>query len=449
MKVFVLSILISVFIGASVSAQKKISNIDGFWTGKIERNGKIWRVDLNIKKQNETYKAFVDFIDIDGYGREFSVKKTGDIFRLERPQPSGVPLVFEGNIDGDNFKGNWSGLSQTATFSLTRSKKKPENFPEREVSFKNGDVTLSGTLITPKKRGKFAAVVITHGSFPNERNSYKSWALHFVRRGIAALIYDKRGSGKSDGETRSASMENLADDAIAGVSILKTFSEIDAKKIGVIGHSQGGWIAPLAATGSKDVAFVIASAASGVSPDKQSIFHRANVMREMGFSEPEVKIAAELRTKLYASGKLLLEGKPNAKEERKKISNELAKYAKEPWFERGAELPPNLDGDDPSRGALELLFFEPEPIWEKVKVPALIIWGDKDTIVPVGESKTIIENAVKKSGNKNVEIKIFSNVNHGVVVVPPPNSEWDFPRIELNYYKTMVEWLNAKFNNQQ
>lgn len=448
MKVFVLLILIFIFVGSSVFAQKKITNVDGFWTGKIDKDGKNWRVDLNIKKQNETYKAFVDFIDIDGYGREFSVKQTDDLIRLERPQPSGISLVFEGSIDGDIFKGNWSGLGQTASFILQREKAKSENFHEREVSFKNGAVTLSGTLIMPKKTGKFAAVVITHGSFPNERDSYKTWALHFVRKGIAALIYDKRGSGKSSGETRSASMENLADDAIAGVNIFKTFTEIDAKKIGVVGHSQGGWIAPLAATRSKDVAFVIASAASGVSPDKQSIFHRANVMREMGFSENEINIATDLRTKLYTSGKLLLENSPNAKEERKKVSTELAKYAKEPWFERGAELPPNLDGDKPSRGALELLFFEPEPIWEKVKVPVLIVWGDKDTIVPVGESKTIIENAVKKSGNKQISIKIFPNVNHGIVVVRPPNSEWDFPRVDLNYYKTIVEWLNAKINNQ-
>ena len=139
---------------------------------------------------------------------------------------------------------------------------------------------------------------------------------------------------------------------------MKNFGEIDKQKIGVAGHSQGGWVAPLTATRSKDVAFVIASAASGVSPDKQSIYHRANVMREMGFSENDIKIATELtRRNFTLAGKMLLEKYPNAAAERKKVSAELAKYAKEPWFERGAELPPNLDEDKPSQGALGTFVF--------------------------------------------------------------------------------------------
>jgi len=169
------------------------------------------------------------------------------------------------------------------------------------------------------------------------------------------------------------------------------------------------------------------------------------VMREMGFSESDVKIATDLREKLYASGRLLLENNPAAIAEREKVSVELAKYAREPWFERGAELPPNLDDDKPSQGALELLFFEPVPVWEKVKVPVLLVWGDKDRIVPVAESRTIIENALKKGGNQDFTTKIFPNVNHGVVVVRDDKT-WDFPRVDLNYFDAMVEWLKTRLN---
>jgi pimeloyl-ACP methyl ester carboxylesterase len=301
-------------------------------------------------------------------------------------------------------------------------------------------------LILPLAKGKFPVVVITHGGTPNERGAYKSWALHFVKKDIAALIYDKRGAGKSTG-TRSASMEDLANDAAAGVSFLKTRAEIDAKKIGVIGHSQGGWIAPLAATKSKDVSFVIASAASGVSPDKQSIYHRASVMRESGFSEDAVKIASDLRERLYKTGRMLLENDPNAEAERKKISAELEKYANAPWLEAAA-LPPNLDNDKPTRGGLQLLFFEPAPMWEKVKVPVLLVWGDKDTVVPVIEGKAIIENALKKAGNKDVTVKIFPNVNHAVVLVNQ-DKNWDFPRVDLSYYKALVEWTLEKIKGNR
>jgi uncharacterized protein len=320
----------------------------------------------------------------------------------------------------------------------------PGFYSQQEVTFKNGDVKLAGTLILPLKAGKFPAVVVTHGAAPNERGGYQSWARHFARKGVAALIYDKRGAGASTGETRSASMEDLARDAVAGVNLLKTLPAIDNRKIGVAGHSQGGWIAPLAATFSKDVAFVIASAASGISPDKQSIFHRANVMRESGFSEDAVEIASDLRRRLYATGRMLLENNPNAAAERRKISAELEKYKDAPWL-AAAALPPNLDNDDPTRGGLELLFFEPVPVWEKVKVPVLLMWGDKDTVVPVPEGRNIILSALKKAPNNDVTVKIFPNVNHSVALVNADKT-WDFPRVDLNYYDAMAAWTISKTN---
>lgn len=439
MKNFCAFLLILLIGAVSVFTQTALT--EGFWEGAIEKDGKIWRVNLNIAKD----KAFVDFIDVDAHGLEFSVTQTGEILRIERPQPNGKPIIFEGKIEGDIFKGNWSGTNTTAVFSLKRGKLPEKFFREEEVSFKNGDVTLSGSLILPLTKDKYPVVVFTHGSGAETRAPARSLAMRFAKKGIAALVYDKRGTGKSNGNYRAASMEDLARDAVAGIEFLKTRTEISKQKIGVSGHSQGGWIAPLTSTISKDVAFVIASAASGVSPDRQSIYHRANVMREMGFSESDIKIATDLREKLYASGRLLLEKNPNAAGERQKVSVELEKYAKEPWFERGAELPPNLDNDNPPRGALELLFFEPVPMWEKVKVPVLLIWGGKDRIVPVAESRTIIENTLKKGGNQNFTTKIFPNADHGAVIVRDDKT-WDFPRVDLNYFNAMVEWLEAELN---
>lgn len=423
------------FIVGTFTASAQTSSINGFWEGAVEKDGKTWRVNLNIVND----KAFVDFIDVDAHGLEFSVARNGDSWRIERPQPNGKPIIFEGKLANEIFSGAWSGTNTNAVFRLKRGKAPAKFFREEEITFTNGDVTLSASLILPLTKSKFPVVVFTHGSGAETRAPSRSLALRFARRGIAALVYDKRGTGKSSGNWRAASMEDLARDAIAGIEFLKTRAEIDPRKIGVSGHSQGGWIAPLTSVMSKSVAFVITSAASGVSPDRQSIYHRAGVMREMGFSENDIKIATELREKLYASGRLLLENKQNAAEERRKVSVELEKYAKEPWFERGAELPPNLDNDNPSRGALELLFFEPVPMWRKVKVPVLLLWGDKDAVVPVAEGRTIIENALKKAGNKDFTTKIFPNVNHGVVIVNQSKT-WDFPRVDLSYYDAMVDW---------
>jgi imidazolonepropionase-like amidohydrolase/pimeloyl-ACP methyl ester carboxylesterase len=422
--------------------------LEGYWIGAVTRGDKHWRVNFSIKKDGENYRALADFLDANGYGREFSVDKNGEGFRLERPQPGGLPVVFDGRIDGDSFKGVWSGFGVKASFDLLRVPPPREFYKEEEVTFKNGDVTLSGTLLLPTGRqGAAPVVVFTHGGGPETRASGRSWALGFVRRGFAALVYDKRGTGKSTGSWQTSNMDDLANDALAGIELLKTRSEIDRTKIAVAGHSQGGWIAPLAATKSKDVAFVIASAASGISPDKQSIYHRANVMRESGFSEAEVKIASDLRERLYVTGKMLLNNDPNAVPERRKISAELAKYAQEPWLESAA-LPPNLDNDKPSRGALELLFFQPVPMWEKVRVPVLLVWGDKDTVVPVSEGRRIIEETLHKSGNKEVTVKIFPNVDHGTVLVNR-QKDADFPRVDLSYYESMVDWLAAQIAKTQ
>jgi len=144
---------------------------------------------------------------------------------------------------------------------------------------------------------------------------------------------------------------------------------------------------------------------------------------------------------------MLLNNDPNAVPERRKISAELGKYANAPWLESAA-LPPNLDNDMPSRGALELLFFEPVPMWEKVRVPVLLVWGDKDTVVPVTEGRRIIEETLNRSGNKEVTVKIFPNVDHGTVLVSPQRDA-DFPRVDLSYYESMVDWLAAQIAKTQ
>ena len=332
--------------------------LKGYWKGEVTRDGKAWRVNFDIVPEGDKLNAIGEFVDLAAVDRLFTVEAGGGTVKFTRPQPNGTAIVFEGSHSGDSIFGRFTGVGTTGAFTLKRSQKGPVYHREEEVTFKNGDVTLSGTLLLPIGKAKSPAVIFTHGSGPDSRAPYKDWALRFVKKGVAALIYDRGGVGKSTGEWRPASMENLADDALAGLNLLKGRSDIDMQKIGIAGHSQGGWIAPLAAARSGDVAFVIASAASGIGPDKQSIYHRAGVLRNAGFSDDAIAKVTELRTKLYASGRLLLNKDPNAVPERAKISAELEKYAKEPWF-AASELPPDLKEDNPSRGALELLFFNP------------------------------------------------------------------------------------------
>ncbi len=412
----------------------------GFWTGAVSREGKQWRVNVDISANSAT----VDFVDLDVADVPFPMTLNANRVRLERPQPNGrPPVIFDGEVARDVFSGSWSGLGVTGTFSLVRGERKPSPpLREQDVEFYNGDVKLAGTLITPAADGKFPAVVLTHGSSPNERAGYRSWARRLAAGGIAALIYDKRGAGSSTGNTRAASMEDLADDALAGVKLLEARDDIDGSRIGVAGHSQGGWIAPLAAARSRSVDFVIVSAAAAVTPAEQSIYHRAGVMREQGISEVEIEQATRLREKLYELNRKILREDGSYQKDRAAISQELISNSAARWF-APAELPPQLAGDLPPLGALRLLFFEPVPAWERVRVPVLAIWGEKDLVVPVDKSRSIIERTLAKKGNRKLTVKTFTNTDHSNSLVAA-KGEWDFPRVNLDIDRTMVEWINGR-----
>src|SRR5204863_2609161 len=133
-----------------------------------------------------------------------------------------------------------------------------------EVSFRNGDVTLSGTLLLPLTEMPHPAVVFLHGAGSEGRYGARFLAEYLTRYGIAALIYDKRGVGKSTGDWKRSDFNDLAGDAIAGIHLLQQRNEINSREIGLYGHSQGGMITPLISSRSRDVAFIISGAGSAV-----------------------------------------------------------------------------------------------------------------------------------------------------------------------------------------
>src|SRR5271154_2961225 len=173
----------------------------------------------------------------------------------------------------------------------------PQNASEEAIRFTNGDIPLAGTLILPAGAQPHPAVVLFHGSGPQERDLFT--ARWFAAQGVAALAYDKRGVGESTGNFRKVPFMDICDDGLAGIAYLKSRKEIDPKRIGVWGLSQGGWLGPLAALRSADVAFVIAVSGPGVSPGEQMIVYYANELRAQGLPEGEIQQAGVLRREIY------------------------------------------------------------------------------------------------------------------------------------------------------
>src|SRR5262249_22610129 len=152
-----------------------------------------------------------------------------------------------------------------------------------------------GTLTVPRPGGPFPAVLLITGSGPQDRDEavagHKPFLIladHLTRQGVAVLRVDDRGVGGSTGTLATATGDDFADDVLAGVEFLKTRSEINPKRIGLIGHSEGGMVAPLVASKSNDIAFIVLMAGPGVPGDESLYLQGAALLRASGMNESEI-----------------------------------------------------------------------------------------------------------------------------------------------------------------
>ena len=152
-------------------------------------------------------------------------------------------------------------------------------YSEVPVRYASGEVSIAGSLLLPAAAGPHPAVVMIHGSGAVTRDTLRPFADHFARNGVAVLITDKRGTGASTGRWARATFDDLADDALAGVQYLRSRTDIQASAIGLHGMSLGGWVAPLAAVKSRDVAFVIVESAPVMTPREHERLRVETTMR--------------------------------------------------------------------------------------------------------------------------------------------------------------------------
>lgn len=428
MKIFlwinILTLLL--FFTAAVNAQT--AALAGHWEGAISREGKNWRVWLDITAENSTADGTADFPDYGLYAMPVSAAVEENKATITVKDGGNTAAVFNGAINADEITGEWKGLNLTASFQLKRTKPVPlALYVEEEVSFRNGDATLAGTLVLPKQKGRHPAIVFTHGSGNQTRSEtfYRSRAYLFARHGIAALIYDRRGKGASKGG--SVTWDNLADDALAGIRFLKSRVEINPKQIGVGGFSQGGWVSPLAAARSGDAAFVLIGSAAAVTPDEQNDFNAENNLRAKNVAEEKIISVMRLRRRVSRF-------QQTGQGDKTALENEIAAFRNEAWF-RHTLLPEKLEIFDAAITAY--LKFDPQTVWEKVKVPVLAVWGEQDSVVPVQKSFQIIENALKKGKNKKYDLKLFPESGHGLSII---SAGWDFPRLAPGYPELLIGW---------
>ena len=290
----------------------------------------------------------------------------------------------------------------------------------------DGGHTLAGTFTRPRSGGPFPAVVLISGSGPSDRDVHGGGhrpflvlADHLTRRGIAVLRYDDRGVGESTGDFEGATSEDFASDALAAVACLKGRDDIDPRGIGLVGHSEGGLIAPMAAVRSPDVGHIVLMAGPGVKGEH--VFLAQTELKARAAGAPETAIPGLLERYRSIMEILMSEtdhgraGEAIAAINRERLENASAQERALHGIENDTapETAAALSGE-PVNTAWSRYFLahEPAEVLEQVTVPVLAINGTRDLWVPHEENLRAIEAALDRGGNTLYEIHPLPDLNH-------------------------------------
>ena len=329
---------------------------------------------------------------------------------------------------------------QRATkYSLLQPGRKPViadrvRYREEEVTFKSGDVALQGTLVLPDNKGPHPIIVFVPASRQYAtREGSRPLAEFFAYHGISGFIYDKRGTGASKGKWLEASFDDLANDTLAAVDLLKRRQDIDAKQIGLFGGSQSGWIVGLAASRSRDVAFIISTSGPGVTPEEQELYRAEHWLRADGFAEADIDKAMAYTRFRYECART------NKGWDRLADMDIDAKKAA--W---AGYVGAGVGRNHPFWKFFNLIRdYDPAPALEKVKCPVLAIFGERDTFLPVEKSVRVWRDSLQKAGNDDVTIKVFPRGGHGLQEVETGGLKemTKLTNFVDGYFATMRDWV--------
>ncbi len=408
-------------------------DISGQWNGALKIQGTQLRIVFHISKTADGYTSTMDSPDQGAKG----IPVSSTVFENSKLklEISAIKFEYAGELKGKIFEGSMKqngmefpmNLSKEEiakqTFVRPQEPKKPYPYYSEDVTFQNtsANITLAGTLTLPNKEGDFPAVILITGSGPQNRDEeilgHKPFLVlsdYLTRNGIAVLRYDDRGVGQSKGDMKTATTADFAMDAESAVAYLKTRKEINKNKIGLAGHSEGGIIAPLVASRSKDVNFIVLMAGTGLRGDKILLYQQEAIARASGGAETDIQKTKSVNSKAFD---LVLKAKSD-----EALKTDLKKFLIESQQSSPSVNKPKGITDDEFVGIqlnqiispwmLYFIRFDPATTLEKVKCPVLAIDGEKDLQVPAKASLEAIDKAIKKGGNKQVTIKEFTGLNH-------------------------------------
>jgi hypothetical protein len=423
-----LAVLFWLVLPAAATAQS--GAIAGTWQGYWARAGDTLPVTMLVKQDTGArYKATFDAERLRVSGIPFSeIRVDGCCSVTLLLRGDRTTLTFTGRLRGDSLTGSFVEGESQGRFAFSRAAPATPAFSERDITFQSGDVTLAGTLLLPRGNGRVPAVVFLHGSGGEGRWASRFLASQLAARGIASLIFDKRGVGGSSGDWRLAGPDELAADAVAAVARLRDEPRIDPGRIGIHGHSQGGTLAPMVAVRSPRVAFVIGSAAAGLPTDSVEVFSILNSVLPNATTADDSASAVDYTLELVAAA---YHGRP-----RDRLDSLVQRFTGRPWF----FAPPAPDN---SYWRFSRRFAEYDAVewWRRVRVPVLLVYGAEDQRVPAAESAARIRAALRAGGNRRLTVRIFPGADHTFRLQPGPGG-WAVTAPA--YINTVLDWLASQ-----
>lgn len=304
------------------------------------------------------------------------------------------------------------------------------------VSFNSNGRTLRGDLYLPDRNGKFPVVAFAQGSGPSTRG-VAFFTTYFLQLGVGVLTFDKQGAGESEGDWETASFDELSDDIVAGINFLRSRPEIDTKKIGILGNSQGGWVGTMAASKSHHVKFLLMRVGSGENVlDTISHEYRGTLMADdwtASEANQAVQMYREHWTASARSGKW------------EDGDTAILKYQNEPWFKKIFDKPREKTASSQkwSIWLKKNLYYDSYDYLKKIKVPVLWLMAEKDWNVNSQTGQPRVLAALKEAGNKDSTVKILPNMAHtGLLAKTGYYNEPFSWQYAPGFWDTMAAWLS-------
>lgn len=408
--------------------------VTGDWHGLLKTPGIQLRLVFHITKSDTGYTATMDSPDQNANGIPVtSTILNGDALKMT---VANLSIEYTGTLRNDSIVGGtFEQAGQAFAMNLSRNPVekevtirpqepvRPYPYREEEVTIGNpsASITLSGTLTIPNGNGPYPAAILITGSGPQNRDEeiaghkpFLVLADHLTRNGIAVLRYDDRGTGKSSGNFGTGTSEDFATDVEAAIAFLKTRKEINPGKIGLVGHSEGGLIAPLVASRSKDAGFVVMLAGPGIRGNELLVEQAERIGEVMGMNDEMLQEARAVNEGVFD----LILRTANRDSLHAQLTAYLTQAIKDyPRVLALSGLPAESFiyaqvNQLTSPWMTWFIRYDPAPALEKVECPVLALFGEKDLQVPYKSNLAAVESSLQKGGNKDFTVRLLPNLNH-------------------------------------